>query len=422
MNTGSALLRPLPLVPAPQQQQQQQQPNVWQTVTGSGLPASCTGQSAAYARAEQQQEVGQGQGQQQEERQQGQLQEQPQQQPKDQGGRQQPAPQEPSRPPRQRRGIDLVQDQAGLDGLASALTSAGRLGWALHLHSDHQQQEVHSRLPAQGSGGRAAGAAAAAATAAAAAAAAAPASWPWEVYGVAFSCGDGAAWYVPLYKCGSTRRLLVLWEGVRALLERPGLVKVGFAVKHQLKLLQAPPPLALLAKFIADSKARSGGGVGGAAGGGEGGGALGPAGAAGAAGAEGELSPVAVADPVVDARVCAWLVQPGDYSWECKSRGTTGLDSTTAALRKLLASKAEAGDEVGGHASGAATCDLPARARKLRRQGVTGPCASMSDGSSCGTTPSHASAGTAVEPSRFSLLHNVRWHPPCRRWRPRRPG
>lgn len=255
-----------------------------------------------------------------------------------------------------------MKDEGGIKRLSAALHAAGTFSFALHLHADHQQQQVTPKLPA-GTTPRG--------KATAAAAAAEQSAWPWEAYGVAFSVGGGAAWYVPLYKCRSVRRLHELWEGVRSMFECPGLTKVGFAVKPQMKLLAAPPPIALLAKAVeANDRASGGKGVAGSGGGaaGSGGGAAGEGAAGGAAGGGGgagatgsgagdedggaggggkELTPILLADPIVEVRICAWLVQPNDYTWERRSQGRTGIKSLTAKLKDLLIERLESGEKVG---------------------------------------------------------------------------
>jgi hypothetical protein len=219
--------------------------------------------------------------------------------------------------------------------MTAALRTAGTFAFAVHAHADHQQQQVIERVPP----GRTA------AAAAAGAGAELQGPWPWEVYGIAFSTSGRAAWYIPLYKCGSRRRLRLLWEGARALLQDGGLTKVGFALKHQLKLLAEPPPLGALVKdrdaATADAAAGSSGG--GASGSGGVGGASTsgptPAGAGDADSGSVGLQPILVADPMVDVRVGAWMLQPNDYGWERRQGAGAGLKSQSARLRDLVKGK-----------------------------------------------------------------------------------
>jgi hypothetical protein len=61
------------------------------------------------------------------------------------------------------------------------------------------------------------------------------------VHGVAFCLQDGAAFYVPLATCSSSRAS-ALWQRLSAILRQAGTTKVTYALKHQLQLLASPPP------------------------------------------------------------------------------------------------------------------------------------------------------------------------------------
>jgi len=302
-----------------------------------------------------------------------------------------------------------VKDQSDLEQMTAALRTARAFAFSLHIHSDHQQQQVIQRFPA----GKAA------ATAATAAELQGP--WPWEVYGVAFSTSGAAAWYIPLYKCGSRRRLRLLWEGVRALLEDRQLKKIGFAVKQQLKLLAAPPPLGALIKEREPAAAGSGGGGGGGdsgAAGDESGGALisGPGASAAAAAADAGdsgsvgLQPIVVADPIVDVRICAWMLQPGDYGWERRIQpGSRGMQSQAARLRELVTGKLgiEDGEKVRGW-----------MVEGLRLVGVGGWVVTVITKACTQTTrqPTPPSMHWLISPLRASSAHNckhIRW---CMTW------
>jgi hypothetical protein len=60
------------------------------------------------------------------------------------------------------------------------------------------------------------------------------------VHGVAFCVQDGAAFYVPLATCSSSRAA-ALWQRLGAILQQHGTTKVTYALKHQLQLLASPP-------------------------------------------------------------------------------------------------------------------------------------------------------------------------------------
>jgi hypothetical protein len=57
-------------------------------------------------------------------------------------------------------------------------------------------------------------------------------AWGWQLMGVAFSVRDGAAFYVPLSSC-SRRRGGMLWQGLKVIMQSPGVTKVRERILRQ---------------------------------------------------------------------------------------------------------------------------------------------------------------------------------------------